>query len=93
MAPEVVKKENSNFKRDIWSLGVVLYALLTACTPFYGPDQEATRDAILHKKLAFTDEVWQEVSDSCKDLLQKMLYKDQSLRPSIKEVLRHPWML
>lgn len=36
MAPEVVAEEPSDFKADVWSLGVVLYALFSAQVPFQG---------------------------------------------------------
>ena len=48
MAPEAIKKESSNFKRDIWSIGVVLYALLSAGTPFFGPSERKLKDAIIN---------------------------------------------
>ena len=42
MAPEVIREEQSDFKRDIWSLGVVLYTLLSAHTPFSRSSDEKT---------------------------------------------------
>lgn len=32
-----------------------------------------------------------EISEDAKDLLQKLLNKDQSKRPTISEVMQHPW--
>ena len=38
MAPEVVQDELSDFKSDIWSLGIILFALIDSGLPFYGRD-------------------------------------------------------
>lgn len=48
MAPEVVKDEPSDFKSDIWSLGVILYALIGSGVPFSGRDREATAHNIVN---------------------------------------------
>jgi serine/threonine protein kinase len=36
MAPEIIKDQPSDFKADIWSLGVMLYALISSNVPFTG---------------------------------------------------------
>ena len=92
MAPEVILKQPSDFKSDIWSLGVILYALIDSGIPFYGKDHEAIAERIVSQELSFSRSVWQSVSEECKDLLRKLLEKDQDARPSISEVLQHPWL-
>ena len=77
MAPEVVKDEASDFQSDIWSLGVIIYALISSGVPFSGKDRDTTAYNIVKKELSFHRSVWQSVSDECKDLLTKMLHKDQ----------------
>ena len=91
MAPEVVQDEPSDFKSDIWSLGVILYALIGSGVPFSGRDRETTAQNIVSQELSFSRPVWQSVSDECKDLLLKVLEKDQDARLGINEVLQHPW--
>lgn len=91
MAPEVVKDEPSDFKSDIWSLGVILYALIGSGVPFSGRDRDTTAHNIINQELSFDRSVWQTVSKECKDLLRKMLIKDQDERISINEVVKHAW--
>jgi len=91
MAPEVVKDEPSDFKSDIWSLGVILYALIGSGVPFSGRDRDTTAHNIINQELSFDRSVWQTVSKECKDLLRKMLTKDQDERISINEVVNHTW--
>ena len=40
MAPEVVKEQPSDYKADIWSLGVILFALICSKVPFAGESKE-----------------------------------------------------
>ena len=70
---------------------MIIYALIGSGVPFSGRDRETTARNICEKELSFTRSVWQSVSDECKDLLLKMLDKDQASRINIEEVLQHPW--
>lgn len=47
MAPEIVKDEPSDFKADVWSLGVITYALICSLVPFNGATKEETSAKIL----------------------------------------------
>ena len=91
-APEIVLKEPSDFKSDIWSLGCILYELLSGKMPFEGTSVEQIEHSILHKVLTYEEPIWQTVSPSSVDLLKNMLNRDQDARFDIADVITHPWV-
>ncbi|XP_072562947.1 ribosomal protein S6 kinase alpha-1 isoform X1 [Paramormyrops kingsleyae] len=96
VAPEVLKKQGYDAACDIWSLGVLLYTMLTGFTPFAnGPDD--TPEEILARvssgKFSLTGGYWNSVSAEAKDLVSKMLHVDPHQRLTAAQVLRHPWII
>ncbi|XP_051870058.1 ribosomal protein S6 kinase alpha-3 isoform X2 [Pristis pectinata] len=96
VAPEVLKRQGYDAACDIWSLGVLLYTMLTGYTPFAnGPDD--TPEEILARigsgKFSLTGGYWDTVSDVAKDLVSKMLHVDPQQRLSTAQILRHPWII
>ncbi|KAK3515506.1 hypothetical protein QTP70_024197 [Hemibagrus guttatus] len=96
VAPEVLKKQGYDAACDVWSLGVLLYTMLTGFTPFAnGP--EDTPEEILARigsgKFSLTGGYWNSVSAEAKDLVSKMLHVDPHQRLSAAQVLRHPWII
>ncbi|XP_059380741.1 ribosomal protein S6 kinase alpha-3 isoform X4 [Carassius carassius] len=96
VAPEVLKKQGYDAACDIWSLGVLLYTMLTGFTPFAnGP--EDTPEEILARigggKFSLTGGYWSSVSFEAKDLVSKMLHVDPHQRLTAAQVLKHPWIL
>lgn len=77
-APEVSSKNRSE-KMDIWSCGVVMYALLCG---------EQTLKGIHTQPLVFPDSVSEEIQG----LVRRMLCVNPGKRPSASEVLAHPWL-
>lgn len=57
MAPEIWKGEAYNSKVDVWSVGVVMYYLLSGSHPFEG-DADNIGEIIMHQELSFADPVW-----------------------------------
>uniref|UniRef100_A0AAY4F0A3 Ribosomal protein S6 kinase n=1 Tax=Denticeps clupeoides TaxID=299321 RepID=A0AAY4F0A3_9TELE len=96
VAPEVLKKQGYDAACDIWSLGVLLYTMLTGFTPFAnGP--EDTPEEILARigsgKFSLSGGYWNSVSTEAKDLVSKMLHVDPHQRLTAAQVLRHPWII
>ncbi|XP_030647980.1 ribosomal protein S6 kinase alpha-1 isoform X2 [Chanos chanos] len=96
VAPEVLKKQGYDAACDIWSLGVLLYTMLTGFTPFAnGP--EDTPDEILARigsgKFSLSGGYWNSVSNEAKNLVSKMLHVDPHQRLTAAQVLRHPWII
>jgi serine/threonine protein kinase len=83
----VTTGENYTAKIDIWSAGIVLYAMVVGTFPFSPKTRENLRKEIMYTDLIFPDEL----SDDLVDLLTKMLQKDPEKRISIEEIAAHPF--
>jgi len=63
-SPEIVQKSEHNAKTDIWSLGVILYILLSQRMPFLSNDSDLiTKYNILNKEITLSSVTWQEISE------------------------------
>ena len=83
MAPEIVQKKDYNgFATDIWSLGVILYVILSGNYPFKGQN-EKDLFAKISRGLFHMPET---IPFEAKRLITKMLSVDHSKRPTAKEV-------
>jgi len=79
---------------DIFAVGVLSYELLTGSTAFSFACKSSRRlyMAILEKEPHFNEEVFQYCSEDCIDFIKCCLIKDPDQRPSVHELLMHPWL-
>lgn len=88
-SPEIVRGEKYlGTATDIWSCGVILYALTTGRLPF---DDKSIR-ALLQKVKAGIYEIPSYVDGLAGDLIQKMLVVDVNNRITMPEILAHPFL-
>ena len=91
-APEMCQGQNSDFKIDTWSFGVILHFLLTGRFHVEETrDVEALQNSICNFELDCQTLFNQGISHQALDLLQKCLVKVPSKRLTIRAALRHPW--
>lgn len=92
MAPEILMRSGHNRAVDWWSLGALMYDMLTGAPPFTGENRKKTIDKILKCKLSLPPYLTQEA----RDLLKKLLKRNASLRlgggpGDAAEVQAHPF--
>ena len=76
MAPEVMFGKGYDTKVDIWSLGVLLYILLSGFMPFPAKTTEELKKKVGTGELNFSHKEFNQVSIEGKNLIRKMLVVD-----------------
>lgn len=84
--------KNYNEKCDMWSMGVLIYFMLSGSFPFDGK----THSELMNKTMtaSFTPMEgypWENITSLAKDFIKKLLVKDPKKRLSPKQALKHPW--
>lgn len=69
-------EQNYTYKIDLWSMGVVLYILLSGKVPFPGKNEMEIITNVLKGDFHFNHNAFKKVSDECKDLIKNLLQKD-----------------
>ena len=90
IAPEIISDVGyEGFAADIWSLGVLLYAMLSGTVPFKAQNMHDLHQLITTGAFSYPVEL----SPQAKDIINSMLVLDPARRISIPQILQHPWML
>ena len=93
MSPEMIDG-NVTYVSDIWSVGVIVYQMITGDLPFIGKDDN---NKTLYEKIKngnYDTEILNEkdCSEEAKDFINKALQKDIKNRLTVDEALNHPWI-
>ncbi|CAE1271113.1 Kalirin,Rho guanine nucleotide exchange factor 25,Triple functional domain protein,Death-associated protein kinase 1,Death-associated protein kinase 3 [Acanthosepion pharaonis] len=92
MAPELVSGTPVGLLTDIWSVGVIVYVLLSGVSPFLDESQEETCSNIVRNDYSFPDEYFAGISAEAKDLARSMLMEDMNKRPLAQQCLESAWI-
>ena len=93
MSPEMIDG-NVTYVSDIWSVGVIVYQMITGDLPFIGKGDD---NKTLYEKIKngnYDTEILNEkdCSEEVKDFINKALQKDIKNRLTVDEALNHPWI-
>uniref|UniRef100_A0A7S1MKU5 non-specific serine/threonine protein kinase n=1 Tax=Alexandrium catenella TaxID=2925 RepID=A0A7S1MKU5_ALECA len=91
VSPEVLGGKYSE-KCDVWSIGVILYILLSGSPPFGGESDEDIMNAVKRGSISFDLDEFARVSNEAKQLLLTMCTRDPKARPSAGQILNSPWI-
>ncbi|KAI8350135.1 kinase-like domain-containing protein [Blakeslea trispora] len=88
-APELLKANPYNGPEvDIWSLGVVIYVMVTGSVPFDDKSMPGLHDKIKRGHVNYPAHI----SDECKDLLSQIFITDPAKRIIMTDIVNHPWL-
>ena len=90
VAPEVLTGEY-NEKCDMWTIGVIIFILLSGYPPFDGKTETDIIEKVKTGQFNFEDSQWEKVSELAKDLIKKLLCPAEN-RLSAIEALSHEWI-
>jgi calcium/calmodulin-dependent protein kinase I len=92
VAPEILIRRPYDQQSDMWSVGCIVFLLLSGNLPFLGRSQKELFRKIISGRYDFKEEIWNEISDDAKDLVGKLLVLDPDIRLTAKKALLHPWL-
>ena len=91
IAPEVLKKSYTE-ACYLWSLGVIVYMLLSGAPPFFGSSEELIKESILNGEYSFPQELFRDVSKDAMAFVSCLLSYDEEERYTAHQALNHPWL-
>ena len=94
ISPEIYMHKEYNFKTDIWSLGIILYLLITqGILPFDNDnmDNKVIGKKVIYLQQEYPEEYFGKCSMALKNLLDKMLDKNMDKRIDIISLLNDSW--
>lgn len=90
MAPEIVNREKYNHKVDIWSMGALLFHLLTGHHPFYGKNLDELKQNLRAGCYKIPKDVV--ISIECLDFINSCLRFESCKRKDLDFLLSHPFL-
>ena len=87
-APEMINGQTYFGSRvDVWSCGVILFAMVAGYLPF----EDKSTSKLYQKILSGQFQMPKRLSEECQDLLNKILETDPDKRYTTEQIKAHPW--
>ncbi|TWW70219.1 serine/threonine kinase 17a like [Takifugu flavidus] len=92
VAPEILNYEPISTATDMWSIGVLIYVMLTGESPFLGDDKQETFLNISQVNIDYSQDTFEGISSQAIDFIKSLLVKNPRKRATAEEALTHPWL-
>lgn len=93
MAPEILEcSVGYSHQCDIWSIGIIMYILLSRQSPFEAESEEELYELIKAGTIKFEGENWAGISESAISLIKCMVKVDPAARITARELRDHRWV-
>ena len=92
VAPEILEQKPYAEACDFWSVGIVLFILLSGAPPFYDEDNFELFEKIKKCEYDMTGPIWEKISPEAKDFISKLLVADPEKRLDGEQIMSHPWI-
>lgn len=94
IAPEILNERGYGLEVDMWALGVITYIMLCGFAPFRSADRSQSKlfEAIRRGVFVYLSPYWDPISQSAKDLINRLLVVSPKRRLTAQETLLHPWV-
>lgn len=91
IAPEVIQGSYTE-RCDLWSIGVMLFIMLSGKPPFTGRTDREILAKVKLGKYSMMDASWKKISSEAQDLVKRLMSMDPDDRGSAAEAIQHPWI-
>ena len=88
-APEMLTDDEQDERLDIWCVGILLFDLLTGTLPFIGRNMAELKNNIINLRIRWPSDM----NQIARNLITKILKIDPNERPSLEEILKHPFFM
>ena len=92
VSPEMLKREGYDKRTDYFSLGVVLFEMVTGYLPFNHPNRERLFQKIMYQEPKYPSDLPTHLQDFISGLLCKIPAERLGAKRGVEEILAHPWL-
>ena len=94
VAPEIILRDPYNNSVDIWSLGIMIYYIMSGDLPFddCNNHEKTIAKKIVYEELRFPELKWNSKSKELKHFISQCLIKDLKKRITIDKLVEHDWI-
>ena len=91
VAPEVINGEAIDERSDIWSLGIIMYRMITGHFPFKANNRADLLNIIKNEQFELRGAPLSSTTEDCIQVLEAMVQKDPDQRKTAQEILKMPF--